>query len=247
MLRRFGDGRPMTTSPGRDVGAGDDAVAFDHADGEADEIELAGFHRPGVLGHLAADERAAGLPAAVGDALDQLLDVIGVEPADGDVVEEEQRLGALADEVVDAHRHQVDADRLEPAGALRDERLRADAVGRGHQHRVGGSGSVSNPNRPPKPPMSPITSGRKVDCTICLDARHRLFTGADAHARGFVGLAHAPELALQLSLRRRACSAGIIDSFSKISAMVTPPSSGLGVTSPSSSTALLRLTGTSTG
>ena len=116
------------------------AVALDDADGEADEVELARLHGAGVLGHLAADERAAGLPAALGHAVDELLDVVGVELADGDVVEEEQRLGALAHEVVDAHGHEVDADGVEPAGGLGDQRLGADAVGRRHEHRAGGSG-----------------------------------------------------------------------------------------------------------
>ena len=76
--------------------AGDEPVALDHADGEADEVELARRHRARVLGHLAADERAPRLPAALGHALHELLDLVGVEPADRDVVEEEQRLGALA-------------------------------------------------------------------------------------------------------------------------------------------------------
>ena len=134
MERRPGDGRPMSTSPGAHVLAGDEPVALGDADGEADEVELARLHGAGVLGHLAADERAAGLPAALGDALDELLDVVGVELADGDVVEEEQRLGALAHEVVDAHGHEVDADGVEPPGGLGDQRLGADAVGGRHEH-----------------------------------------------------------------------------------------------------------------
>jgi hypothetical protein len=42
---------------------------------------------------------------------------VDVEAAGGEVVEEEQRLGALADEVVDAHRHEVDAEAVEAAGS----------------------------------------------------------------------------------------------------------------------------------
>jgi hypothetical protein len=38
--------------------AGGDAIALDDADGEPDEVELAGGHRPRVLGHLAAEQRA---------------------------------------------------------------------------------------------------------------------------------------------------------------------------------------------
>ena len=49
---------------------------------------------------------------------------------DGEVVEQRDRLGADADDVVDVHRDAVDADRLEPVGLLGDDELRADAVGR---------------------------------------------------------------------------------------------------------------------
>ena len=122
--------------------AGDQLVALDHADGEADQVELAGLHGARVLGHLAADQRAAGLAAALGHALDELLDVVGVEPADGDVVEEEERLGALADEVVDAHGHEVDADGVEATGGLGHQRLGADTVGRRHEHRLAVAGGV---------------------------------------------------------------------------------------------------------
>ena len=132
----------MSTSPGAMVRAGDELVALDDADREADEVELARLHGAGVLGHLAADERAAGLATALGDALDQLLDVVGVEAADRDVVEEEQRLGALAHEVVDAHGHEVDADGVEAADRLGDQRLGADAVGGRHEHRLAVAGQV---------------------------------------------------------------------------------------------------------
>ncbi len=47
------------------------------------------------------------------------------------------RLGALHDEVVDDHRHQVDADVLVLAGRLRDHQLGADAVGARDEHGVG--------------------------------------------------------------------------------------------------------------
>ena len=85
--------------------AGDEPIALGDADREAHQVELSWLHGAGVLGHLAADQRAASLPAAVGHALDELLDVVGVELADRDVVEEEEGLGALAHDVVDAHGH----------------------------------------------------------------------------------------------------------------------------------------------
>ena len=63
---------------------------------------------------------------------------VGDEPAHGQVVEEEQRLGPGADQVVDAHGHQVDADRVVAAGGPGHQQLGAHAVGRGHEHRAGG-------------------------------------------------------------------------------------------------------------
>ena len=83
---------------------------FHRADGEAGEVVFAGRVHAGHLGGLAADQRAAGLFAARGDALDHVGGGVDVELAAGEVVEEEQRLGALHQDVVDAHRHQVDAD-----------------------------------------------------------------------------------------------------------------------------------------
>ena len=65
-----------------------------------------------VLGGLAAEQRAAGVPAAVGDPGDDLGDLLRHDLADGDVVEQEQRLGAAGDQVVDDHRDQVDARRV---------------------------------------------------------------------------------------------------------------------------------------
>ena len=159
--------------------AGDQAVALGHADREADEVELAGLHGAGVLGHLAADQRAAGLAAAVGHALDELLDVVGVELADRDVVEEEQRLGALAHEVVDAHRHQVDADRVEAAGGLGDQRLRADAVGGRHEHGVAVA-VLREREQPAEAPDVTDDLGPEGRAHLRLDALDRLLAGSDA-------------------------------------------------------------------
>ncbi len=68
--------------------------------------------------------------------LDDLLQSGRVVVRHGHVVEEEQRLGAAAERVVDAHRHQVDADRVVHAGQLSHLQLRAHAVGAGNQHRL---------------------------------------------------------------------------------------------------------------
>ena len=89
-----------------------------------------------MLCHLAADERAARLTAALRDAADDLLDVLCTQLADGDVVEEEERLGAAGQHVVDAHRDEVDTYRVVLVGHLGESQLRAHAVGAAHEDRV---------------------------------------------------------------------------------------------------------------
>ena len=130
------------TSPSVDVGAGQRLVALDRADREAGEVVVAlGIHAR-HLGGLAADQGAAGLFAAVGDAGDDGARGRHVELAGGEVVEEEQRLGALHHQVVDAHRDQVDADAVMLAGLDRDLQLGADAVGGGDQKGVAVAGGL---------------------------------------------------------------------------------------------------------
>jgi hypothetical protein len=77
------------------------------------------------------------LPAADGDAGDHGGADFRFELAAGVVVEEEQRLGALYHQVVDAHGDQIDADGVVAAGLDGDLDLGADAVGGRHQDRIG--------------------------------------------------------------------------------------------------------------
>ena len=59
-----------------------------------------------------------------------------IELAAGEIVEKEQRLGALHHEVVDRHGDEIDADGVVAAGLDGDLDLGADAVGRGDQDRI---------------------------------------------------------------------------------------------------------------
>ena len=104
------DARPMHGVAGRDAAAVDDAGLFDDADGKAGEVVFARRVHARHFRRLAADQRAARRLAAVGDAADDFGGDVDVELAAGEVVEEEQRLGALHEDVVDAHRDEVDAD-----------------------------------------------------------------------------------------------------------------------------------------
>ena len=119
-----------------------------------------GTNASGMLGGLAADERAARLLAAGGDALDDVGGDVDVEPLAHEVVEEEQRLGALHEDVVDAHRDEVDADRVVAVERERELELGAHAVGAGDEHRL--PVALRSSTSAPKPPMPASTSGRIV-------------------------------------------------------------------------------------
>ena len=109
---------------------------------EAGQVVVAGGIHAGHLGRLAADQRAAGEPAALGDAADHGRRLLHLQPAGGEIIEEEQRLGALHHQIVDAHGDQVDADGVVLPGLDRDPQLGADAVRGRHQHRVGEAGGL---------------------------------------------------------------------------------------------------------
>ncbi len=129
----------MTTSPARTRSGPSCGPLLDDTDREAGQIELVGRHDAGVLGRLPADQRAAGLAAALVHPRHHGRHLVGVDLARGDVVEHEQRLGAHADQVVDAHGDQVDADRVVAAGVPGDHHLGAHPVGRSHQDRLRGT------------------------------------------------------------------------------------------------------------
>src|SRR4029079_803200 len=90
----------------------DDAGFFDDTDGESGKIVFAVAVHAGHFGGFAADQRTTGLLASAGDAFDHLGGDVDVELAARVVIEEEQRLRALHEYIVDAHCHEIDADRV---------------------------------------------------------------------------------------------------------------------------------------
>ena len=103
---------------------------------ESREVELS----PGVdrrhLRGLSPEQRAAGLPAPFRDARDDLGAVFGRKLPGGVVVEEEERLGAVDEDVVDAHGDEVDPHRVELPGRRGDLDLGPHAVGARDEDRV---------------------------------------------------------------------------------------------------------------
>ena len=121
---------------GSGPGAVDDAILLDEPDTETREVVVVALVHARHLGRLAADERATRLQAAFHDALDDALRDVDLQAPGRVVVEEEDRLGALHDDVVRAHCNQVDADRVVTAGLDREAQLGADAVGAGDHDRL---------------------------------------------------------------------------------------------------------------
>ena len=116
--------------------AGDEAVPFDHADDEARDVVLAFRVEARHLGRLAADEGAPVLEAGGRDAFHHPRDHVGRERAGGEVVQEEQRFGALHEDVVDAVVDEALPHGVVAPGHERHLQLRADAVRARHEDRV---------------------------------------------------------------------------------------------------------------
>ncbi|OIQ79779.1 hypothetical protein GALL_384690 [mine drainage metagenome] len=121
----FGNGRAV-----------DDSVLFHHADGKTCQVIFAGRIHTGHFRRFSAHQRAAGLFASGCDAADHLGGRAHFQFAAGEVVEKEQGFCALHQDIVDAHRHQVDADRVVLVELERQLELGADAVGTGYHDRI---------------------------------------------------------------------------------------------------------------
>ncbi len=130
---RRAEARPSTTSPGLNVLAGQDLGLFHGADGKAGQVVLAIGVHAGHFGGFAADQRAARQLAALGNAAHHGSGRVHVQLAAGKVIQEEQRLGALHQHVVDAHGHQVDAHGVVHIPLESQLQLGAHAVGAADQ------------------------------------------------------------------------------------------------------------------
>ena len=127
---------------GRNVAARQDLAPLDGADGEPCEIIVLVPVHARHLGRLAADEGAPGFAAALRNAGDHVTGALHLELAGREVIQEEQRLCALHDEIVDAHGNEVNADRRVPARIDGDLELGADAVVGGNQDRIAVTGGL---------------------------------------------------------------------------------------------------------
>ena len=174
------------------------------------EVELVRLHEPRVLGGLAADERAAGLAAAGGDALDELRDLRRDRAARPRRSRGRTSGSAPLQTTSSAHI----ATRSRPIVSNRPERrrdrgLRADAVGRRRRAPARGSPAGSRPPRRTRrgrrgPP------GRRVDSTAArISSTARSPASTSTPARGVapavaLGHRHRHDASSSMNLRRAA-------------------------------------------
>ena len=172
-----------------DLGAVDQLGLLHDARREAGDVILVAFVHAGHLGRLAAHQGAARLAAALGHAGDDRLDLGRDIVPQGHIVQEEERLGALREHVIDAHGHGVDADGVVLVHREGDLELGAHAVGAAHQDRllVAERGEVEH-TAEGSDASHRARTGRGGD--VLLDAADHFVARFQVHACFFVRLCH---------------------------------------------------------
>ena len=161
---------------GLDLVAGQRLAALDRADAEAGEVVIAlartcPASRPSR--RRSARSRPAGSPRRSTAITRSAMP--GSSFAGGEIVEEEERLGALDDEIVGAHRDEVDADAVVAAAVDGELQLGADAVIGGDQQRIAIAGRLeveeaaepAERRRPRRAARSPWRAARSPSPARC--------------------------------------------------------------------------------
>ena len=135
-------GKPQQHMAGRHLLARHLLAAFDRTHAEARQIIVARRVHARHFGGFATDQRAARLPASFRDACDHPLSDRIVELSGGEIIQKEQGFGTLYDQIVDAHRDQVDAHAVMPVMLDRQLQFGAHAVIGRDQQRIGIAGGL---------------------------------------------------------------------------------------------------------
>jgi hypothetical protein len=180
-------GQPDDRVARRDpVGVGH-RVELDQADDRAGQVEVVGPVHARHLGGLAAQQRAAVRAAGAVHAGHHQRGDLGVQLAHRQVVQEEQRVRAGHQDVVDAVVHQVRADGVVAAHGGGDEDLRADAVGRTHQRALGVAREPEQAAEAAQAAQLVGVRPSRRHVAIALDGQ---VAGVDVDAGAGVGVAH---------------------------------------------------------
>ena len=166
----------------------DEALALHRADAEAGEIIVSGGVHARHFGGFAAEQRTTRLLATTCDAIHHRRAGLDAERTGCEVVEKQQRLGALHHHVVDAHRDQIDADAVMTSGFDGEQQLGADAIGARHQDRIAitAGTQIKQSSKATEPTEHATAMGRAGSGA---DASDQLFAGLDIDAGGAIGQA----------------------------------------------------------
>src|SRR5882762_3647863 len=125
---RTGGGQSDDRVTRLDPAAINDGALLNDADTKTRQVVVFTRINPRHLRSLAADQRGTCLDAAFGDSTDHGLGDIDAQFPGRVVVQEEQGLGALNDNVVNAHRDEVNSDGVVATGVYGESKFRAVSV-----------------------------------------------------------------------------------------------------------------------
>ena len=149
------------------------------------------------LGRLPADEHAAGLPAGCGHAAHHGSHHLRIEAGGSNVIEEEERLGALHQDVISTVVDDVLADGLEGSRLRGQHGLGADAIGGGHQRRRLHARQRSRIVNPAEAADAGQHTGVVRAAHSRAHQRHGFVAGVDGHTGRVVGGGCSPRLFTQ--------------------------------------------------
>src|SRR5579863_244426 len=186
-------------------------AAFGDTDREAGEVILALLIQAGHLRGLAADQAGARESTTSRDPFNDRRRDSGVKFTATDIVKEKQRARVMTDDVIDAHRDQIDPDRIMAAGGEGDLEFGPDAVGAGDEYRFSQFRcAVESDDRAEAADAAEYVRAQRRTRELAKQW-HQPFFQLNIHAGGFVGEpCHGSQL-----IRRASAVARHADLFSE--------------------------------
>ena len=166
----------------------EDLRLIDHADGKSRKVVFVYGIKTRHFRRFAADEGAARLHATFRHALDDVRHLFGHVLTHGDIVEEKQRFRAAADDVVDAHRHAVDAHGVVLVHEERDLQFGSHAVRAADQHGIFHARKIERKQSAEPAYVAHHAFGDGAR-DMAFHQFDRFIARGDVHARGFVAFA----------------------------------------------------------
>ena len=172
-----------------DLGAVDQLRLLHDARGVAGDVIFAVLIHARHFGRLAAHEGAARLAATFRHAGDDGLHLGGDIVSQRDVVQENERFGPLGEDVVDAHRHGVNADGVVLVHRKGDLEFRANAVGAADKDRFIDIQSGKVEHAAEGADVSHRSDALR-GCDVLLDPADHFIPRLKVHAGVFISLGH---------------------------------------------------------